>query len=154
MFDVTNSNAEFDITALYLTFAATQTVGHLDSNELGSLTARNNDAVSGLKQIRHQNQVTDKLFSCDPTETNENLNIPPMKSATIQGSATHYDYMYGVTAISNTLSNSASNVFMNDYIQTGNSEAMAMQGATIIDQVSGKKKVFIKNQNPADKYQQ
>jgi hypothetical protein len=75
-----------------------------------------------------------------------------MKSATIQGSATHYDYMYGSTAVSSTLGNLASNVFMNDYVQTGNSEAMAMQGATIKDQVSGKKKVFIKNQGPSDKY--
>lgn len=77
-----------------------------------------------------------------------------MKSAVIQGSATHYDYMYGSTAVSNTLSNSASNVFMNDYVQAGNSEAMAMQGATIIDQVSGKKKVYIKNQGPSDKFEQ
>ena len=29
-----------------------------------------------------------------------------------------------------------------------------MQGATIIDQISGKKKVFIKNQGPSDKFQQ
>ena len=30
---------------------------------------------------------------------------------------------------------------------------MDMQEATIIDQVSGKKKVFIKNQGPSDKFE-